>query len=226
MTLDEKIDLALSRIEELFREFGSGRVAVAWTGGKDSTVVLDLVRRHVAVEPELQGAVVRALNLDTGVKFPEVLAFRDQMAKEWGVALRVIAPDVAIEDYPVAGDPVTCCRELKIEPLKRAVAGLEIRALLSGVRADEHPDRAGRPWREERCDPDHVLAHPILEWSEMDVWSYHMQQGLPYCSLYDQGYRSLGCVPCTELPAGQEERSGRSRAKERSMEQLRSLGYF
>lgn len=224
MTLDEKIDLALSRIEELFREFGSGHVAVAWTGGKDSTVLLDLVRRYVV--EELPGSKVLAVNLDTGVKFPEVLEFRDTLAEEWGIDLHVIAPDVAMKGYPVAEDPVTCCRELKIEPLKRAVAGLGIRALLSGVRADEHPDRAGRPWREERCDPDHVLAHPILEWSEMDVWSYHMQQGLPYCSLYDQGYRSLGCVPCTELPAGQEERSGRSQAKERSMEQLRSLGYF
>lgn len=226
MTLDEKIDLALGRIQGLFRGFGPGRVAVAWTGGKDSTVVLDLVRRHMAGEPALQGAVVRAVNLDTGVKFPEVLAFRDRMVREWGVALHVFTPEVTIQGYPLAEDSVSCCRDLKIEPLKRAVAGLGIRALVSGVRADEHPDRAGRQWKEHRTDPDHVLAHPILEWSEMDVWSYHMQQGLPYCSLYDQGYRSLGCMPCTELPAGQEERSGRSQAKERSMEQLRSLGYF
>ena len=225
MTLDEKIARSLEILEQVYEEFGAGRIGVAWTGGKDSTVALHLWRRVLAGEEP--GAAVRAVNLDTGLKFPEIIAFRDRMAGEWNIELHVGRPDFDLNGYPVAENPVTCCRDLKIIPMKKAVADLGLAVLLSGVRGDENEERADRPVREERSDPDHVLIHPLLHWSEMDIWSYHMQENLPYCELYDRGYRSLGCMPCTTLPdeAG-DERSGRNRDKEAHMEQLRSLGYF
>jgi phosphoadenosine phosphosulfate reductase len=225
MTLEEKIARSMELLEEVFDEIGPERVAVAWTGGKDSTVALFLWRR--VLEAREADVPLRGVNLDTGLKFPEVLAFRDRVTREWGVSLTVARPDADPAGYPVALDPVSCCRDLKILPLKRAVADHGLAALLTGVRRDESEDRRERPVRERRTDPEHLLVHPLLHWSEMDIWSFHVQEGLPYCELYDLGYRSLGCMPCTTLPdEGGQERSGRNRDKEARMEQLRSLGYF
>lgn len=220
MTLAEKKDLSLRRMREALDRFGP-ETAVGWTGGKDSTVVLVLWRRIMA--EAFPGAAVRALNLDTGCKFPEVLEFRDRIARLWGLDLHVVRPDVDLNRYPLAADPLSCCRDLKIIPLNRAVAELGLPALLTGVRADENPDRAGRPWLEDYGG--HSRAAPILEWTELDVWTFHVREELPWCSLYNQGYRSLGCMPCTGQ-SGSGERSGRDRRKEESMERLRSLGYF
>lgn len=220
MTLSEKIDSAMSRMAEALSRFGPA-TTVGWTGGKDSTVVLTLWRKLLG-EKHPQ-APTRALSLDTGCKFPEVLAFRDRLAREWGIDLHVMRPDIVLARYPLAVDPLTCCRDLKIAPLARAISRLAIPALLTGVRADENPDRGGRPWLEEHGD--HVRVLPILEWTELDVWTFLVREGIPWCSLYGQGYRSLGCVPCTSR-SGHGERSGRDAAKEARMEQLRSLGYF
>ena len=80
---------------------------------------------------------------------------------------------------------------------------------------------------EARHDPDYFQANPILAWTEMDVWAQTMAAGLPYCELYNQGYRSLGCMPCTaKSRPGQDERSGRDQDKESRMASLRALGYF
>lgn len=205
---------------EVLERFGPG-AAVGWTGGKDSTVVLALWRELLAAKRP--SAPVRALNLDTGCKFPEVLAFRDRLAREWDLELRIVRPGVDLSRYPLAVDPVACCGDLKIRPLNEAVRGLSIPALLTGVRADENPDRADRPWLEDHGD--HVRVLPILEWTELDIWTFLVREAIPWCTLYDQGYRSLGCIPCTSR-SGHGERSGRDAAKEERMGQLRSLGYF
>ncbi len=220
MTLSEKITLAKARMADVLERFGPG-VTVGWTGGKDSTVVLALWREVLGAGRS--GASVRALNLDTGCKFPEVLAFRDRVARDWGVDLRIVRPEVALERYPLAVDPVACCGDLKIRPLNAAIARLAIPALLTGVRADENPDRADRPWLEDHGG--HVRALPILEWTELDIWTFMVRGNIPWCELYDHGYRSLGCVPCTSR-AGHGERSGRDGRKEERMGQLRSMGYF
>jgi phosphoadenosine phosphosulfate reductase len=220
MTFFEKIVLTRTRMVEVLERFGPG-AAVGWTGGKDSTVVLALWREVLAAKrPD---APVRALNLDTGCKFPEVLAFRDRLAREWDLELHVVRPGVDLSRYPLAVDPVACCGDLKIRPLNEAVRSLSIPALLTGVRADENPDRADRPWLEDHGD--HVRVLPILEWTELDIWTFLVRESIPWCTLYDQGYRSLGCMPCTSR-SGHGERSGRDAAKEERMGQLRSLGYF
>jgi len=219
MTLDDKIALSRDRLREIFARFGSGAV-VGWTGGKDSTVVLALWRELLRAEG---AGPLRALNLDTGCKFPEVLAFRDRLAREWDLDLVIARPDIDLMRYPLAADPVRCCGDLKIAPLAEAITRHGIPALLTGVRADENPDRAHRPWLEDHGD--HLRVLPILEWTELDVWTFHVRESIPWCPLYDHGYRSLGCMPCTSR-SGRGERSGRDASKEERMEQLRSLGYF
>jgi len=217
-SLQEKLLETKKFLESTLEGHDPARIAVAWTGGKDSTVLLDIWRETV-------GGAVTAVNLDTGFKFPEIVAFRDRIAAEWGVGLRIVRP--VPEDIPavIAADKLACCGALKVRPLLRAVEDAGIEVLLTGIRADENPTRTDLALLETR--QGYFQANPILHWTEMDVWAHITARGLPYCELYDRGYRSLGCVPCTALAApGLDERAGRDQEKEKRMAELRALGYF
>lgn len=223
-TLDDKIRATEALLSDVLDNCDPAAVRVAWTGGKDSTVVLFIWKAlldHRGLGP------VRAINLDTGCKFPEVMAFRDRITAEWSVDLHVARPAEPVAPGDMARDVMECCRLLKVEPLKEALRETGASRLLTGIRRDEHPDRAGRLHLEERQDPAHVMVNPILDWTETDIWAFHDRFDLPHCSLYDLGYRSLGCRPCTSLPGnGEGERSGREKSKEEVMKTLTSLGYF
>jgi len=247
--LADKLARSRAVLAAVLADFAPARVAVAYTGGKDSGVALFLWREalsRAAAGPLKASTAVnainplKAINIDTGCKFPQVLALRDRLCTDWGVALTIARPrpglsGAGLAAYPVAQDKVSCCRDLKILPLCRALADTATQALLTGIRRDEHPSRAGRQYAEFRAAtvsaegtcPEHWQVNPILDWTEMDIWALITGEGLPYCELYHEGYRSLGCVPCTK-PAGadSDERAGRDPDKERQMETLKSLGYF
>jgi phosphoadenosine phosphosulfate reductase len=216
-SLTEKTRHARELLREALERHSAERVAVAFTGGKDSTLALFLWRQTLASS----GTSPLALNLDTGVKFPEVLDFRDQLARNWGVRLHIARPQNT--QTPVA--TAACCKERKIQPLLAAIRELGITLLITGIRADEHPSRAALPFLEQCAG--HSRLHPLLAFSEMDVWAAIQEHALPWAVLYERGYRSLGCVPCTDLPrTGGDERSGRAAPKEAIMDDLRALGYF
>jgi len=220
-SLKEKTQRALGLLRNALEDHGAERVAVAFTGGKDSTLALFLWCR--TLQEASVGTAPSALNLDTGVKFPEVTAFRDRLVRALGVRLHIARPQNP--RAPVAVDKAACCRERKIEPLLAAIQELGITLLITGIRADEHPSRAGLPALEPGAG--HSRLHPLLAFSEMDVWAAIQEHDLPWAPLYEQGYRSLGCVPCTDLPSkGGDERSGRAAQKEAIMQDLRALGYF
>jgi len=225
--LDAKIAHSAGLMSGMLEMYPPEYIYVAWTGGKDSTVVLALWREVLRNKGKEASLVLapQAVSIDTGVKFPEVMGFRDRIAMQWDVDVKVIRPNVDIASYPVAEDPVACCAELKIKPLQKAIEDFEIDLLITGIRRDEHPSRAGRKYMEVRDDPDHTLLNPILEWTEMDIWSFITMHQIPHCELYDQGYRSLGCRPCT-VKGESSEREGRNSEKERNLEQLTSMGYF
>ena len=220
-SLTEKTRHAQEILRGALERHSADRVAVAFTGGKDSTLALFLWRQTLLEAPAKTAPL--ALNLDTGLKFPEVLEFRDQLARNWGLRLHTARPQST--RVPVAIDKAACCKERKIEPLFAAIKELGVTLLVTGIRADEHPSRAALPFLEQCAG--HERLHPLLAFSEMDVWAAIQEHKLPWSSLYERGYRSLGCVPCTELPRkGGDERSGRAAQKEAIMEDLRALGYF
>jgi phosphoadenosine phosphosulfate reductase len=222
VSLEAKLRASLGVLQELAASYGPGSVWVAWTGGKDSTATLAL---WLECLKEFSEARPQALGVDTGLEFAEVIDFREEQARRWGVDLRIVHSEDKSSLSSGISDPLECCRRLKVEPLRRAVRDLGIRVLLTGLRRDEHESRRNRQMREERRDPEHLQVNPLLEWTEMDVWAYHLSKGVPCCQLYEQGYRSLDCRPCTALSGG-GERAGRNPDKESRLAALRELGYF
>jgi phosphoadenosine phosphosulfate reductase len=152
--------------------------------------------------------------LDTGYHFPETLVFRDRLVQEWNLNLQVIraAPtgDGSVYHQREAlyrHDPDLCCYVNKVEPMQRAMAGLQ--AWVSGIRRDQTPVRANAQIL-ERAPQGVVLVHPLATWSQRDVWSYIQEHDLPQHPLLEQGYLSVGCAPCTRpVSAGEDERAGR-----------------
>jgi phosphoadenosine phosphosulfate reductase len=113
----------------------------------------------------------------------------------------------------------------KIVLLKEAVKKHNLPALIIGIRWDEHPERISEKYFSPR--EDHMRVHPLLHFTEKDIWDYIKLHKVPYVSLYDKGYRSLGEKEFTK-PATNDggERSGRQKEREIIMKKLRRLGYF
>lgn len=221
-TLEQKEEKSLEVLRQALERF-DGKIATTFTGGKDSLTVLHLLKR--LGEGQVQ---VPVLNLDTTVKFPQIIEFRDRMAKEWDLNLIVTTNQEGLKKINIAVDHEECCLVMKAEAINMAVEKHGWKALITGVRWDEQPARITEEYFSER--PEHTRVQPILHFSELDIWSYIEKYQLPYCDLYDQGYRSLGCEPCTVKsvrPRGDgPEREGRAQEKEQIMAQLRDLGYF
>jgi phosphoadenosine phosphosulfate reductase len=219
-TLERKIEKSFGIIAETERTFERGKIGIAWTGGKDSTTLLSLVRTF------FHGKIpYRVFNIDTSVKFPEVYHFRDSLARAWEIDLIVLRHPEAKKILSAVRDHAECCTLLKTNVLNHGLRRYGIAALLTAIRWDEHSARADEPYFSDRGD--HMRIHPILHFMERDIWQYIHGHHIPYCELYDRGYRSLGCMPCTSVTShAGPERDGRSFDKEEIMNKLRDLGYF
>lgn len=279
-------------LREAYREFKN--LAMLWSIGKDSTVLLWLARKaffgHVPFP---------MVHIDTHFKIPEMIAYRDRLAREWKLNIVYGENTEALkakETFPDGKvDRITCCRKLKSEALRHTIAGdwpryrydhtlnkyvvdtntKEYTGVIVGVRADEEGSRSKERYfspRDKQSDWDigaqppelwnqfktdfapgtHVRVHPLLDWTELNIWEYIKKEHIPIIDLYfDDGtghrYRSLGCAPCTgpvfstaknvddiigELRSGKfaniAERSGRAQDKEDGggLETLRREGYM
>jgi phosphoadenosine phosphosulfate reductase len=216
MSFNEKVRRSKEILREAFQRFD--RMGIAWTTGKDSTVALYLIK-------EMHGKVpIPVLHGDTTVKFKEIYDFRDKVAKEMGLDLVVVKPEIP-EGFEIAKDREKCCHLLKTVPMQKKIKEMGLKAIIVGIRWDEQKARENEEFFSERGD--HHRVHPLLHWSEEDVWRYIRERNIPVNPLYEKGYRSLGCEPCTKpTPKGGAERSGRSQDKEEIMERLRALGYW
>ncbi|MEW6360005.1 MAG: sulfate adenylyltransferase subunit CysD [Planctomycetota bacterium] len=262
--LDDLENRSIYVIREAYARFRS--IAALWSIGKDSSAVIWLCRK--AFFGKIPFPV---LHIDTGFKFKEMYAHRDRYAKEWGLDLRVIRNEEAITRgmSPRTGK-FECCHALKTVALRQAMDRFGFDALLLGIRRDEHGIRAKEryfsprdtdfSWDYKNQPPEfwdqyvsreedaHVRVHPLLHWTEYDVWAYVQREGIPASPLYfargGKRYRSLGCETCCrpvdsnastiaeiveELRTTRvQERSGRAQDKESAytMQKLRALGYM
>ena len=101
-----------------------------------------------------------------------------------------------------------CCEIRKVEPLRRALAGKA--CWITGQRREQSPTRSSLALQEHDAAHGLVKFNPLADWSEHDVWEYIGRHGVPYNALHEQGYRSIGCAPCTRpVTAGEDARAGR-----------------
>lgn len=192
---------ALHIIREAASQFKNP--ACMWSVGKDSTVTVHLLRK--AFFGKMPFPVI---HIDTGKKFPEMYKFRDSLAKEWGLNLLIAKNNEEIEKGmgPEKGN-FECCTALKTEALKQLLDKHKFDALFLAIRRDEHGVRAKERFFSPRDsdfkwnykdqppemwdlfkslakDDEHTRVHPILEWTELDVWNYIEKENIPVNPLY------------------------------------------
>lgn len=167
--------------------------------------------------------------IDHQLHFPEAIDFVKNMAQKWNLNLVTLQSPKDFKRYQAEKNSIKkkeIIRMLKINCISQAVKNYNLKALITGIRWDEHRARADEAYFSPR--EDHIRIHPILHFTEKDVWDYIKTKNVPYNPLYDKGYRSLGEMPFTapvpDLTAA--ERAGREKEKEEIMEKLRKLGYF
>lgn len=215
--LDKLENQSIFIIREAYSQFRN--IAMLWSIGKDSTTLLWLVRK--AFFGKIPFPV---MHIDTSYKFEEIYEFRDKYAKEWDLNLIVSRNEDAIAAGmgPDKGK-FDCCNQLKTIALKQAIAEKKFKALLLGIRRDEHGIRAkervfsprdedfewdykNQPpelwdqYKTKASEEEHLRVHPLLGWREIDIWEYVRRENIPIPSLYlaNEGkrFRSIGCETC------------------------------
>jgi phosphoadenosine phosphosulfate reductase len=179
--------------------------------GSESIVMVDLIWSAV---PDIQ-----VFTVDTGRLFPETYELIDRLQQRYGRVMDIYYPDATELEAWVAANGIngfregleerrSCCNIRKVAPFRRAVAGRG--AWVTGIRRGQSASRALAQPVEWDVEYGLQKISPLLDWTERDVWAYIRAKGLPYNSLHDRGYPSIGCAPCTRaVPAGEDERSGR-----------------
>ena len=261
--LDDLESRSVYIIREAFAQITP--LGMLWSIGKDSTALLWLVRKaffgHVPIPMIL---------LDTEMELPEVYAFRDRIASEWALDVRSeLCPPEAQMDQTLP--PASRAAARKTEGLKNLIRRDKYRGLLLGIRRDEQSTRAKErvfspraldgawdfrdqppefwdQYKTEFPDGTHVRIHPLLHWTELDIWRYTKREGIPIVPLYlarnGKRYRSLGeknitfpidsnAATIDDIIAELEttrapERAGRAmdHESEDSFERLRTSGYM
>ena len=172
-----------------------------------------LIHMAVGIRPD-----VPVFTVETGFLFAESVELRQRFVEKYGIRLTVLEGAVSLAEQEkrhglrlYERDTDQCCALRKVEPTERALVGLD--AWIAGLRRDQGESRAGIDVLELYRHADGtplVKVNPLAAWTRNDTWSYLLKNDVPYNPLLDQGYRSIGCWPCTR-PTGDvdAERGGR-----------------
>jgi phosphoadenosine phosphosulfate reductase len=189
--------------ELIARELEGARLPCVTSSFQAECVVLVHMLREVVPD-------IPVLFLDTVHHFPQTLAYRDEMARRWNlnlVTLRAATPSPGLWQQ----DTKACCGRHKVEPLFAALARHDV--WFTGLRRGQSASRAQLQEVEPfRVADDTTIRKisPLADWTTRDVWAYAKAHDIPLLPLYELGYTSIGCEPCTTLPLDPaNERSGR-----------------
>jgi phosphoadenosine phosphosulfate reductase len=188
-----------------------GRLVYSNSLGAEAMVLTDLIWTRL---PQID-----MFSIDTGRLHEETYQLLERLQRRYQRRLRLLYPDAAALEQLVARQGVNgfyhslearleCCRIRKVEPFRRALRGYS--AWVTGVRREQSAGRALGQVTE--WDAEHALykVSPLLDWSEAEVWQYIRLHRLPYNSLHDRQFPSIGCSPCTRaIQPGESRRAGR-----------------
>lgn len=217
IALDDELELISNPLELesaeavlrwALREFGPD-VALATGFGAEGCV---LIRMLSEIDRN-----ARIFYLDTDLLFPETFELIGVLEARYGVCfeqrtsrLSLTAQAARYGERLWERDPDVCCRLRKVEPLREILSGL--RAWITAIRRDQTQARTGARVVERDRKFDLIKINPLAAWSSRDVWRYLNEHDVPYNPLYDRGYNSIGCQPCTTLvQIGENDRAGRWR---------------
>lgn len=191
-------------------ESGLDRIAIASAFQAEGSCVMHMASR---IRPD-----VPILFLETGFHFAETLAFKDELTGRLGLDVIELRGDHDVASQTAAfgprlyeRHPDRCCEINKVRPMLEALRGLD--AWITAFRRDSSPTRSASPIVDRyELEPGRwmVKVNPVATWSRREVWAYLREHDLPHNPLYDLGYASIGCAPCTRLQfPGEPERAGR-----------------
>ena len=219
----EKILDEIARLNEQLKNAGSAEVldyfckqykdqiSFSSSMGAEDQVIIDMIARS--------GNRVKIFTLDTGRLFPETYDLIDRTRKQYGIGIDVIFPDFGLVEKMVKEKGVNlfyesienrklCCHIRKVEPLKRALSGMN--AWITGIRKDQTLKRFNTSLVEWDDSYGLIKTNPLFKWTEKMVWEYIRSNNVPYNVLHDKGFPSIGCQPCTRaVGSGDDPRSGR-----------------
>ncbi len=194
-----------------WERFGN-RAAIGTSFQGAGLVMIHLARLHHLDFP--------VFTLDTGLLFPETLELKRRLEAFFGMRMESLHPDLTVEQQADAQgpelwkrDPDLCCTMRKVLPLQSRLADLD--CWITGLRREQSETRSQTRIVEvylvdEARGREIIKLNPMANWSRQAVWDYIKIHRIPYNPLQDQGYRSIGCVPCTSKTGeGENERAGR-----------------
>lgn len=186
--------------------FGRNVVLTCSFGGASGMVLLDMVAR--------MKCAISVVFLDTNLLFPETYAVAEQAARHYGITIEHRHPALTLAEQELQEgarlyerDPDRCCAIRKVTPLAEAIRPYQ--SWISGIRRDQSSTRAHTPLVQWSARYGVVKLNPLAAWSERQVWRYIHANNVPYNTLLDQGYPSIGCAPCTQPADSSGGRAGR-----------------
>jgi phosphoadenosine phosphosulfate reductase len=205
--VSDTVQLTEERIDEAFAAGGEACITASFQA--ECVALLHMVLNR---QPRIP-----VLFLDTGYHFSETLSYRDQMAAAWNLNLVNLLPKLTVPEqesrfgilHQLAPD--RCCGMRKVEPLFAALESYD--TWFTGLRREQSKSRATLQPLDDFVLPTGKRlrkASPLADWQTRDVWDYLKQHDIPLLPLYNEGYTSVGCAPCTSLPLDPDDpRSGR-----------------
>jgi len=209
LDLEQKAAAVREHLREAVRTHG--RVIYSNSLGAEAMVLTDIIWTHVPG--------IDMFSIDTGRLHQETYDLLEKLERRYKRALRLVYPDAQALEQLVSAQGVngfyhsldarlSCCRVRKVEPFKRAIEGYT--AWVTGVRREQSATRAQAQWVEWDADYGLYKVSPLLDWSETEIWQYIRARKLPYNSLHDRQFPSIGCHPCTRaIQPGESRRAGR-----------------
>src|SRR5215469_759986 len=209
MTADYEALTAEELVERVADAAAKGSVCLTSSFQTEDMVVLHMLRRLLPDVP--------VIFLETGYHFAEVIAYRDRITAEWGLNLVNALPATTVKEFEGQFgklhivEPTACCQARKVEPLMRSLEPFDW--WFTGLRREQSPTRAGLKKVEDHRLPTGRTLKKIsvlADWDWARVTEYARENAIPQLELYARGYTSIGCEPCTAIPAaGADARSGR-----------------